>query len=283
MLVNKLTVIPRPLQQIPQPPTQLFHAGVALDDLLPKPCIAIVGSRRASTYGRQVTAQIAGELAALGCIIVSGLAYGVDTIAHEAALRAGGRAIAVLPSPIETIVPASNRRLAERIVTQGGALVSEYPEGTVPHKLHFVERNRLMAGLSRAVLITEAAKKSGSLHTAQFALEQGKDVLAVPGNLTSALSEGTNQLIQSGAALISGSRDVLELLGMPSSVNPKQRSIVPTEQLLLDLLYAENHTHEHLLTKSQLTIQEFSQSMAQLEISGKIMPQGAGTWLPNQS
>ena len=280
MLVNKLTVIPLQLQQIPQPPTTLFHAGEPLENLLHRPRIAIVGSRRASAYGRQATAQLASELAGQGCVIISGLAYGVDTVAHEAALDASGQAIAVLPSAIENIVPAINRRLADRIMKQGGALISEYPKGTVPHKLHFVERNRLMAGLADAVLITEAAPKSGSLHTAQFALDQGKDVLALPGSIYSPLSAGTNRLIKSGAALVLSAQDVLEAIGIQAGKPHKHTSTDVSEQLLLNLLYAGVSDTEQLLTRSNLPIQTFSQSMSQLEISGKVSQQISGGWLP---
>jgi DNA processing protein len=146
--------------------------------------------------------------------IVSGLALGVDSVAHQATLDAGGKTIAVLPGGIESIYPATHRRLAETIVRQGGALVSEYPGQLRPHKYHFIARNRIIAGLSHAVLITEAAEKSGSLHTAQFALDQGKEVLAVPGSIFSNNSVGTHNLINQGAQLVQDAEQILNLFAL---------------------------------------------------------------------
>jgi DNA processing protein len=279
MLVNKLTVIPEQLQNIPQPPQSVFHSGASLEALLQQPCVAIVGSRRVTPYGRHVTADLARKLAEQGCIIVSGLAYGVDTVAHEAALAAGGKAIAVLPTPLTSIAPAANRKLAARIIEQGGALISEYADGTNSHKLHFVERNRLMAGLSKAVVITEAAKKSGSLHTAHFALDQGKEVLAVPGNITSEQSGGTNLLIKSGATPVIDYTDILCAVGIEHSRTKKHSSSDPHEQLLLDLFETSPlQSSEQLLVRSQLDIQTFTSTMTRLEITGSVKMIGNGSW-----
>lgn len=160
-------------------------AGNDINELLKRPCVTIVGSRKISAYGKTVTSRLAGELASAGIVIISGLALGVDSLAHLAALEAGGLTIAVLPTGLDAVDKTSRRGLAERILQQGGALVSEYAEGSPVHLGNFVARNRLVAGFGDAVLITEAAERSGTLHTANFALEQGKPVLAVPGNITS--------------------------------------------------------------------------------------------------
>jgi DNA processing protein len=170
---------PEQLRHIPDAPKLLYFSG-PLAELCKEPCVAIVGSRKVTPYGRAVTEKLAGELARQGVVIVSGLALGVDSIAHEAALRAHGRTIAVLPRDIEHIYPVSHTGLAQRILSAGGALISEYPEGSDLHKFQFLERNRIIAGLSRGVIIPEAAARSGSLNTANAALEQGREVMAVP-------------------------------------------------------------------------------------------------------
>lgn len=271
---------PDRLRRISSPPKQLFHRGAALSVLLKLPAVAIVGSRSVSPYGRQVTSQLARELAEQGLVIISGLALGVDAIAHEAVLAAGGLAIAVLPSPVDAIYPSSNVGLAERIVAQGGALVSEYRDTEYAFKSNFVARNRLVAGLAQAVLITEAAEKSGSLHTARFALEQGKDVLAVPGNITSRCSVGTNNLIKSGAAPVTGYLDVLHMLGLTEHrTKPRDiRGRNANEQLVLDLLLRGVSDGEQLMKQSDLAVSQFSQVMTMLEIGGKIRSLGANQW-----
>src|SRR5688572_8235522 len=185
MKIKKLTLnqqfFPEKLLTLHDAPKQLFVAGADLSEILQRPAVAIVGSRKVTSYGRAVTAQLAGELARAGVVIISGLAIGVDAIAHRAALDNHGLTIAVLPSSLDHIYPASHYALAQEIVDKGGALISEYPEGAaIAYKGNFIARNRIVSGLSDAVLITEAAEKSGTLHTADFALQQGKDVLAVP-------------------------------------------------------------------------------------------------------
>src|SRR5688572_6641342 len=230
---NKITLstsdVPEKLRNIPNPPKQLFVIGKNVNELLNKPCVTIVGSRKVSAYGRAVTMGLAGELAKSGIVIISGLALGVDSLAHKAALDVGGLTVAVLPSGVDKIYPAAHFGLAKQILQQGGALVSEYPDGTPPLKHQFIERNRIASGLGDALLITEAAEKSGTLHTANFALEQGRPVLAVPGNITSPTSAGTNNLIKAGATPVTGVQDVLLALGLepteksreaPSSSNP---------------------------------------------------------------
>ncbi len=203
---------PHQLTKLPQPAYKLYVIGNT--EILNYRSLAIVGSRTVTSYGREVTTQIATEVAWSSIPIVSGLALGVDSIAHKAALNAGGHTIAVLPGGIENIYPASHRALAEDIVRKGGALVSEYPGTMRPHKYHFIARNRIIAGLAHATLISEATEKSGSLHTAQFALEQGKDVMAVPGSIFSPMSVGTHNLIKDGAQLIQNPEEILKLFAI---------------------------------------------------------------------
>ncbi|MGC1176947.1 MAG: DNA-processing protein DprA [Candidatus Saccharimonadales bacterium] len=284
MIINKLTVtasdFPEVLRQIPSPPKQLYHTGVSLEELLERPRVAIVGSRTISPYGRQVTAQLAGQLAEQGVVIISGLALGVDGTAHHAALEAGGLTIAVLPGPLEKIVPSNHQRLAQQILEQGGALVSEYPTGSIPHKQNFIARNRLMSGLAQAVLITEAAERSGSLHTARFALEQGKDVLAVPGDITRSGSVGVNNLIKSGATPVTSYLDVLYVLGIEEhqTTAHEVRGRNAHEQRVLDLLLRGINEGELLLQQSELSASQFNQVLTMLEIGGKVRSLGANQW-----
>jgi DNA processing protein len=283
MNIKKLTLgqqgYPESLRHIASPPKQLFCLG-NLKELLNKPRLAIVGSRSVTPYGRQATAQLAGQLAEQGVVIISGLALGVDAIAHRAALDAGGPAIAVLPSPVDKIYPATNRPLADKILEQGGAIVSEYNEALYDFKRNFIARNRLVAGLSQAVLITEAAEKSGSLHTARFALEQGKDVLAVPGNINSLTSVGTNNLVKAGATVVTSYLDVLHELGLKAHRTPARevRGRNAHEQTVLDLLLRGVNDGDHLLKQSKLSISEFNQVMTMLELGGKIRVLGANQW-----
>jgi DNA processing protein len=284
MIIKKLTLgaldFPEILGRMAKPPKQLYAAGVPLDNLLKRPRVAIVGSRGVTPYGKQVTIELAARLAEQGIVIISGLALGVDGLAHQAALEAGGLCVAVLPSPIEKIVPFTNRRLARRIIDQGGALVSEYEEGETPYKQNFIARNRIVAGLADAVLITEAAEKSGSLHTARFALEQGKDVLAVPGNITSPSSVGTNNLLKRGATPVTSYLDVLHILNLEdhqtAAHQVRGRNI--HEQTVLDLLLQGVNDGESLLEQSSLSTSQFNQVLTMLEIGGKIRPLGANQW-----
>lgn len=285
MIVKKLTFkdsgYPKMLRELAQPPQQLYVMGSPLKTLLKQPRVAIVGSRKITPYGRQVTATLAKELVRRGIVVVSGLALGVDAWGQQTAVEAGGRVVAVLPSPVERVVPAANRWLARRIVEQGGSLVSEYPAGEPPFKQNFIARNRLVAGLANAVVITEAAEKSGSLHTARFALELGKDVLAVPGNITMPNSVGTNNLIKRGAVPVTSYKDVLTALGLKDrhTASPV-RGRNAHEQIILDLLERGISDGSELLESSSLPVSSFNQALTMLEISGSILPLGANHWAP---
>lgn len=279
-LMFKSSGFPELLRHIPQPPNELYYSGVPLEELMARPRVAIVGSRSVTPYGKQVTLMLARQLAEQGIVIISGLAIGVDALAHQAALDAGGLTLAVLPSPLERIVPANNQWLGRRILDNGGGLISEYGAGEDIYKNNFIERNRLVCGLADALLITEAAVNSGSLHTARFALEQGKDVLAVPGNITSTISVGTNNLLKTGATPVTSYLDVLHVLGINGSQmgSPAVKGANPPEQQLLDLLFSGIADGTQLLERSRLTASVFNQTLTMLEICGKIRSLGANHW-----
>lgn len=274
--------IPNILQTIPNPPKTLFATGVGMAEILARPRIAIVGSRKVTPYGKNVTTTFAQELAKQGIVVISGLAFGVDILAHKAALDAGGLTVAVLPTGLDKIYPSSHRQLAKHIEKQG-MLITEYPHGTRSFPGNFVARNRLVSGLSDAVLIIEAAEQSGTLHTARFAIEQGKRVLAVPGNITSPMSAGTNRLIKAGATAVTCTEDVLDALGISSAIKKRGKakpiSNDPNEQIILDLIFGGKADGAELLANSALDIQSFNQALTMLEISGVIRSSGNNTWL----
>lgn len=273
---------PEILQHIAQPPQCLYILGAHLSEILSRPRIAIVGSRKISAYGRAVTERLAQALARLGIVVLSGLAFGVDSRAHQATLDAGGVTAAVLACGVDQVYPASHQHLANTMLKQGGALISEYPPGTIPYKHHFIARNRLISALADGVVITEAAQKSGSLHTAQFALEQGKEVFAVPGNITSETSAGTNTLIKSGATLVTDLQDILLPLGWQTLLKAapvRPHGNTPEEQCLLDLIADGHQDGALLLAKSELSISQFNQTLTMLEVTDKIYAAGNNQWL----
>jgi DNA processing protein len=279
MLTVTTSVIPDRLKHLTPVVATLFTAGGPLHELINMPCLTVVGSRKVTAYGRAVTTSLVSELARAGVVIVSGLAIGVDAIAHKAALDAGGITIAVLPGSIERIYPASHTYIAKHILEQGGALITEYPEGTVTYPQNFIARNRIAAGLGDAVLITEAAQKSGTLHTARFGLEQGKTVLAVPGNITSPTSVGTNNLIKAGAVPVTSAADIFNVLGIqPTVPRVVATGETPAEQLILDLLQQGALDADTLLVKSGLETPNFNQSLTMLEIRGHVRPLGNNIW-----
>lgn len=272
---------PTLLSKIHDPPRQLFIESSNWEHLLSMPTLAVVGSRKASAYGRAVTQQLVRGAAARGIVIVSGLALGIDSIAHQAALDAGGYTIAVLPGGLDNIYPSSHYGLAKQIIAHKGALISEYPPKTEAGiKGFYIARNRIIAGLASAVLITEAAERSGSLHTANFALEQGRDVLAVPGPITSDLSAGCNNLIKTGATPITSVDDLLEVFHMQASTGANHEVIAqnPAEHTILTLLQQGIADTESLQIESQLNPIEFQQTLSMLEITGRITSVGGGKW-----
>lgn len=233
--------------------------------------VSIVGSRKPTDYGREVAYKFAYELARRGVVIVSGLAIGIDTIAHEATLKAGGTTIAVLPAGLDKIYPSSNYTLATRIITERGCLITEYPYDTTPFKSNFVKRSRIVTGISDGLLVVEASAKSGTLHTAAFAKRQGRVVMAVPGKITSKFSEGSNTLIKNGAKLISSTDDILQAIGHNQSVQSRLPfANDPTEQIVIDLLAMGSKSTQQLIKQSGLGSAELSRALTTLEISDKV-------------
>lgn len=201
---------PERLRNIYDPPKKLYVLGNF--KILKEKAIAIVGSRKATEYGKKVAFQISQELTKENINVVSGLAIGIDTYAHLGAISIQNQAstIAVLGSGIDEMYPKENTELARKIIQTGGCIVSEYPLGTKPKKINFPQRNRIISGLSEGVVVVEASEKSGSLITAEFGIEQGKEIFAVPGNIDNPLSKGTNQLIMDGARMVLSSKEILE-------------------------------------------------------------------------
>jgi DNA processing protein len=212
-LARSATTFPPLLRAISDAPSGLFLRGAADSELLARPAVAVVGARACSGYGAQVARMLGRELAAAGLVVVSGLARGIDGEAHRGALEAGGGTVAVLGCGVDRDYPAVHRELARRIASTG-LIVSEYAPGVEPAPWRFPARNRIVAGLARATVVVEARERSGALITADFALEEGREVYACPGEITSALSAGTNGLLKLGAALLTESADVLDLFGL---------------------------------------------------------------------
>jgi DNA processing protein len=279
-LDQKNIAYPQRLLTISSPPQKLFIRGAALDQLLIRPCVAMVGSRRITPYGRQVTYNLARELAEQGVVIISGLAIGVDSEAHRAALSVGGLTIAVLPRSLTNIYPATNSQLAQHIIDSGGALVSEYEYDDFAYKSNFVARNRIVTGLANILVITEATERSGSLHTAAFAMDHGQTVMAVPGPITSPNSAGTNNLLKTSVIPVTSVIDVLHALQVvPHGTKLLQvRGRNRNEQIVLDLLLTGIRDGNELLAASLLSTSHFNQVLTMLEISNKIRALGANQW-----
>ena len=255
---------PALLAAIHDPPPALFVRGEADLALLSEPAVAVVGARSCSAYGRSVARSLARELAAAGLVVVSGMARGVDGEAHRGALDAGGRTVAVLGCGIDRDYPAAHAELARRICERG-LVVSEYEEGVEPAPWRFPARNRIIAGLCRATVVVEARERSGALITADFALEEGRDVLAVPGEITSALSSGTNALLRLGATPVTGAEDVLELFDLAPS--PAARpELTPPAQALLERLRDGALTADELVRATGVDAAQASAALLELEL-----------------
>lgn len=272
---------PKLLAQIADPPKALYCRGdIGLLDTL---CLGIVGTRKITPYGKESAEYFAGQLAGNGFTIVSGLAYGVDTVVHQATLNAGGKTIAVFGTGIDIVHPTVNRRLAKDILDSGGLLVSEYP-GKTPGQLHtFPARNRIISGLSKGVVIIEADAKSGALITARCALDQNRDVFAVPGNIFSPRSAGPNLLIQNGAKLVLTPQDVTDEYavqeGMFGSLSPSLSTQDPVQKKIIAILGSNGPTHTDLLIKnSGVPAPQVIAAISILEIRGKIKHIGNGTY-----
>jgi DNA processing protein len=220
-------------------------------------------------------------LASKGVVIISGLALGADSVAHQACMRAGGQTIAVLPSGPKRIYPSTHRNLAIQIIKTGGAILTEYDDDYMPHKYDFLRRNRLVAAISDGILVTEAAARSGTLNTANHALELGIPVFAIPGNITNPLSAGCNNLIKAGAIPVTCVEDIFNALKWKdTSAAPKNiKGSTEEEQIIIDLLTEGISDGAELLVKSELEASKFNQALTMLEITGSIHPTGANHWM----
>jgi len=268
-------VYPQRLKEIEQLPPVLYLRG----ELLPEDswAVAIVGTRRVSPYGRQIAEEIASFLAANGITVVSGLARGVDAIAHNAALKAGGRTLAVLGSGVDRIYPPENRALAERIF-EHGAVMSDYIPGTPPESSNFPPRNRIISGLSMAVVVVEAGETSGALITAEFATEQGREVFAVPGSILAPQSKGTNKLIQNGAHPLLSANDIMQVLNLTRVGQHKAaRKAIPANDVEAKLLTAmgEEPIHvDEIRNQTGLPVEKVSATLVMMELKGMVRQVG---------
>jgi len=269
---------PLALREIADPPAQLFVWGDP-EVLSAAPAVAVVGTRKPTDYGIRVAAHLARELAGT-VVVVSGLAYGIDTVALSEALAAGSRTVAVIGSGLDraSFYPAVNYQLAERMVAGGGAIVSEYPEGTPPLKQNFPARNRIIAGLTLGTVVVEGAKGSGALITAQHALEFGREVWAVPGSIFVPEAVAPNRLIQEGATPVHSAADILESLGLtpqlalPSSSSPATSA----EQTIRELLNRQAMSVDELARELALDSHLVSSTLTLMEIKGMVKSTGAG-------
>lgn len=272
---------PKLLSQIFDPPTVLYYKGdISQQD---QRAVAVVGTRKITGYGRVVTAEFTKALVSAGYTIVSGLARGVDSQSHQTAISEQGRTIAVLGGGLNRIFPPENITLAEKIANGFGAVVSEFPPDHPSLPGNFPARNRIISGLSVATLVTEAASDSGSLITARLALEQGREVFAVPGPITSAMSRGPVELIREGARIVFEPKDIFEELGIDASAPPKiaMSDLTTEESMILNCLENETMHIDEICRKLNLSAAKVSANLLKMEIAGLIRNLGSGTYSRN--
>jgi DNA processing protein len=266
------------LTNIAKVPQYIYFNGALPPERIPT--VAIVGTRKPTAYGKEVANTLTFDLAKRGVVIVSGLALGVDAIAHRAALEANGTTIAVLANSVDQIYPRTNNDLADKIIASGGAILSEYEPPTGARDYQFLARNRIVSGLSDAVIVIEAAARSGTLATVTHALEQGKEVFVVPGNITSPLSAGCNALLKQGAHVVTCAEDVLEIIAPElleaQSILPLGST--PLESTIIQLLQSGVRDGDELQRQSLVTAPEFSQALTMMEINGTVHGLGGNQW-----
>lgn len=266
---------PSRLKEIDQPPPVLYVRGLLTSE--DSWAVAIVGTRRVSNYGKQVAEELGSFLAMNGVTVVSGLARGVDAIAHQSALKAGGRTIAVFGSGVDRIYPPEHAPLAGKIIASG-ALISDYPPGTPPDASNFPPRNRIISGLSMATIVVEAGETSGALITAQFALDQGREVFAVPGNILAPQSKGTNKLIAQGARPMLSVNDLLDVLNLTRVAEQRHsRMVMPvdeTESKILQVLTHEPMHMDEIQNQTGLPIERVSSTLVMMEFKGLVRQVG---------
>ena len=264
------------LRAIHDPPPCLFLRGSGPVELLAGDAVAVVGARACSTYGAQVARALARELASAGLVVVSGMARGIDGEAHRGALESGGSTVAVLGCGIERDYPASHGSLA-REIAERGLVVSEYPPGVEPAPWRFPARNRIIAGLARAVVVVEARERSGALITADLALEEGRDVFAVPGEITSSLSAGSNGLLRLGAHVLTAARDVLDVLGIAPPAAAAAPALDPRARQVLGALSDAPASSDELVSATGLPAAELAPALTALELAG-LIAEGEGLY-----
>lgn len=271
---------PSRLKEIYDYPPLLYVRGSHLPE--DEWCLAVVGTRKATVYGRQVAEELVTDLARNGITIVSGLARGIDSVAHHSALEAGGRSFAVFACGLDTVYPAENSALARRIM-QNGAIISEYPLGTKPKPEHFPRRNRIMSGMSLGVLVVEADESSGAMITAHMGVEQNREVFAVPGSILSPSSRGVNRLIQEGAKLVRDYTDILEELNLTAiGYQMEMKEVIPasdTESQLLQYLSVEPTHIDEVCYSSGLPAATVSSALAIMELKGLVKHVGAMNYI----
>jgi DNA processing protein len=275
---------PQLLKEAKNAPFVLFGKGnkEILKQVQNDSYIGIVGTRKITDYGRQVTEMLTQELVNAGCVIVSGLALGVDAVAHQTTIDTGGKTIAVLGCGIDCCSPSENELLYDRIVESGGCIVSEYGLGMSPTIGSFPSRNRIIAGLSLGILVTEGAANSGALITAKDAFENNRKVFAVPGPVTSTLSKGPYDLIKKGAVVVSSGKEILDELGIPTSpfglrgTSKSIKSDIKEEQEIIDLLAEQDLHFDELIKRTKMDSKELGTILSMMEMKGMIQTQSAG-------
>ncbi|MBR2404969.1 MAG: DNA-processing protein DprA [Clostridia bacterium] len=281
VLTRDMELFPDGVKELKNFPSVLYCKG-KIKKLCKDECISIVGSRTPGSYGKNITYEISRSVSQAGLIVVSGMADGVDSIAHRAALDAGGYTVAVLGCGVDVIYPQGNFELYERIC-QNGLIISEYMPGKKPERFSFPERNKIIASLSRSTVVTEANSKSGSLITAADAIGLGRDLFAVPGNITSSLSGGTNELIKKGAIPITGANDVCEYYNISVSKQNTDAAPVtddPKERMVLDSLSERPLSIDEICYKTALSLSELNSILLIMEVKDLIKKTGADLYTP---
>ncbi|XOU93999.1 MAG: DNA-processing protein DprA [Candidatus Kerfeldbacteria bacterium] len=290
IIKNKINIVtlkdnnyPLLLREIYSPPPILYYKGKLPDNS--NMSLGVVGTRKTSIYGRQASLDLVSILAKTGLIIVSGLALGIDTLAHQTTLKYGGITMAILGCGLDIIYPSSNYQLAKNIVFNGGCIISEYPPGTKPLKQHFPARNRIIAGITKGVLVIEGGHKSGSLITARFSLDYNREVMAIPGSIFNTNAEGTNHLLKNGAHLISNAEDVLNVLDLQYIQKYKEtQQALPknSEEKILYEIITKSPIHiDEIIQQCKLQISIINATLTIMEMKGLIKNLGGGNFIRN--